>query len=261
MDKCVARFALGLIIAGVLGCDSGGSADQGMDAAAGIDTSSGSVDAEQAGGGTPDGSSREAGQAGTGGAGAGGSTTSPPTGGAGAGGSTASRPVGGSASGGKTTTSTGASGGDAANQYIDAINAVRAAVSKPTNYSGSWAPLPDVVWSETVAASAQSWATHLATTQSCKLVHESQSTYGENLAMGTNLTPKQAVDMWASEKNLYTWSPTYSMADFNAGSGHYTQLAWRKSTQVGCGSATCSRNVVISCRFSPPGNSIGQAVY
>jgi hypothetical protein len=83
----------------------------------------------------------------------------------------------------------------------------------------------------------------------------------ENLAMGTNLTPKQAVDMWASEKNLYTWSPSYSRADFDAGSGHYTQLVWRKSTQVGCGSTSCARSVVISCRFSPAGNFMGQAVF
>ena len=148
-----------------------------------------------------------------------------------------------------------------ANQYVDTINAVRAAVTQPANYTGTWTPLPNVTWSDTVAASAQAWANNLATNQNCNLVHESQNTYGENLAMGTNLTPQQAVDIWAGEKSAYTWSPTYSMADFNAGSGHYTQLVWRKSTQVGCGSATCGKTVVISCRFSPPGNYIGQAIY
>jgi len=182
---------------------------------------------------------------------------------------------GGTSSGGKTTggsTGTSGSGGtsgsartsgnsDMASQYVNAINAVRAAVTKPDNYTGTWTPLPDVTWSETVAASAQTWANNLAANQNCGLQHESQNKYGENLAKGTNLTPKQAVDMWASEKSLYTWSSTYSMADFDAGSGHYTQLVWRKSTQVGCGSATCARVVVISCRFSPPGNVIGQPAY
>jgi hypothetical protein len=108
-----------------------------------------------------------------------------------------------------------------ANQYVDTINAVRAAVTQPANYTGTWTPLPNVTWSDTVAASAQAWANNLATNQNCNLVHESQNTYGENLAMGTNLTPQQAVDIWAGEKSAYTWSPTYSMADFNAGSGHY----------------------------------------
>ena len=79
--------------------------------------------------------------------------------------------------------------------------------------------------------------------------------------MGSNLTPSGAVEMWASEENLYTWSATYSMADFNAGSGHYTQLVWRTSIEIGCGTASCGNAIVISCRYSPPGNMIGSSVY
>lgn len=144
--------------------------------------------------------------------------------------------------------------------YVDAIDAVRAAVSQPPNYNGSWTPLPKVTWSDPVAAAAQGWANHLAS-KGCGLEHESQSTYGENLAMGTNLTPQGAVAMWASEKSKYTWSDKYSVSDFNQGSGHYTQLVWRSSIQVGCGTAACGNSVVISCRFLPAGNQIGSPVY
>lgn len=251
MDNRISRLAQALAMAGLMGCGSGGggATDQGSAGNTGIVPEGGSGEAGQTGGGTQAGSIEATG---------GTTKTGGSPGTAGVGG-TSAKPTGGS--GGKTASSTGTTGTGAANPYVDAINAVRAAVSKPTNYTGTWAPLPEVVWSDTVAASAQAWADNLATTQNCKLVHESQNSYGENLAMGTNLTPKQAVDMWAGEKNLYTWSPTYSMADFNAGSGHYTQLVWRKSTQVGCGSATCARSVVISCRFSPPGNFMGQAVF
>jgi pathogenesis-related protein 1 len=171
-------------------------------------------------------------------------------------------PLTGGAAGGAAAAGGSAGTAGFANQYVDAINTVRAAVTQPANYTGTWAPLPKVTWSDSVAASAQAWANNLATTQNCNLVHENQDTYGENLAMGTNLTPQQAVAMWAGEKNLYTWSATYSMADFDAGSGHYTQLVWRTSVQVGCGRATCGSNtVVICCRFSPPGNYIGRAVF
>jgi uncharacterized protein YkwD len=261
MDKRIARLALGLAVAGLIGCGSGGGAAPADDAGtAGATEIGGSGEAGQAGGGAQASSTGEAGQAGGGSIGAAGAGGS--TGAAGTVATSTTKPAGGATGGQKTTaTSTGSAGGDVANQYIDAINAVRAEVTKPANYTGTWAPLPNVVWSDTVAASAQAWANNLAATQNCNLQHESQSTYGENLAMGTNLTPKQSVTMWASEKSLYTWSPTYSMADFNAGSGHYTQLVWRKSTQVGCGSATCARSVVISCRFSPPGNYMGQAAY
>jgi pathogenesis-related protein 1 len=69
------------------------------------------------------------------------------------------------------------------------------------------------------------------------------------------------VNLWAKEASLYTWSATYTMADFNKGSGHYTQLVWRKSIQIGCGSASCGNAKVISCRYSPPGNMLGSSVY
>jgi pathogenesis-related protein 1 len=95
-------------------------------------------------------------------------------------------------------------------------------------------------------------------------VHEGSGTgYGENLAAGTNLTVTQAVNMWAGEASKYTWSAKYTTADFNAGSGHYTQVVWRKSTTIGCGSASCGKTIVISCRYSPPGNVTGgtQSVY
>jgi uncharacterized protein YkwD len=171
--------------------------------------------------------------------------------------------AGGGAQGGSSSVASGSTGttSNVASQYVDAINAVRQAVTAPTNYSGTWAPLPNVTWSDTVAASAQTWANTLASTQNCGLTHESNTGYGENLAAGMNLTPSAAVKLWADEKSKYTYSAKYTQADFNGGSGHYTQLVWRKSTEVGCGSATCGGTVVISCRFNPPGNYLGEPVY
>lgn len=159
--------------------------------------------------------------------------------------------------GGNTSTATSAE----ATEYVAAINAVRAAVTQPSGYTGTWTALPNVTWSDTVAASAQAWANHLATNNNCGLAHEDQNSYGENLAAGSGLSPTAAVQMWASEADLYTWSETYTMADFNEGSGHFTQLVWRESVQIGCASASCGNSVVISCRFSPPGNMMGSSVY
>jgi pathogenesis-related protein 1 len=173
-----------------------------------------------------------------------------------------SKAQGGTATGGVQTTSTGTTPANVITQYIDATNAVRAEVTQPTNYSGTWAPLPNVTWSETVAASAQNWANHLRDAENCNLVHEGSGTgLGENLAAGTNLSPAAAVNMWASEKSKYTYSAKYSMDDFNGGSGHYTQLVWRTSIEIGCASANCGNKVVISCRYKPPGNVINQPVY
>lgn len=246
LPRCLVFLSLPVLVVGVAGCNgSGNQAESGTGggAVAVVTSTGGSTDVALGGAGA---GGRSGGGPGTGGGGGRG------TGGA----------QSGAASGAASGGSSGASGTSAASsQYVDAINAVRAAVTAPAGYSGTWTPLSNVAWSDTVAASAQTWANNLAANDNCGLQHESQNTYGENLAMGTNLTPAQAVGLWAQEKSLYTWSPTYSMADFDAGSGHYTQLVWRTSTQVGCGSATCGRNVVISCRFSPPGNYIGEAVY
>jgi pathogenesis-related protein 1 len=211
--------------------------------------------AQQGGSAQTGGAAQQGGSAQTGGAAQqGGSATGGRSGRATGGSATGGMASGGSTAGGTSST--------VANQYVTAHNAVRSAVTQPSNYTGTWVAIPNVTWSDTIAATAQAWAENLATNQNCSLVHASGTGYGENLAMGSNLTPQQAVDMWAGEKNLYTWSATYSMADFNAGSGHYTQLVWRATTEIGCGSATCSNNrVIICCRYSPPGNYIGQAVY
>jgi pathogenesis-related protein 1 len=144
----------------------------------------------------------------------------------------------------------------AAEQIVAAHNAVRAQVIEPPNYQGTWSALPPVKWSEQVAASAQGWADHLRDTAQCGLRHDTGSRYGENLAAGTHLTPTAAVDMWASEKSAYTYDPRYEFV-----AGHYTQIVWRSSVEIGCGAASCNNQTVIVCRYDPPGNVIGQQPY
>jgi pathogenesis-related protein 1 len=179
------------------------------------------------------------------------------------GGGSSAKPGGGSASVGGTTSSASNGGtlSAMAAEFVTATNAVRATVTEPASYKGTWTPLPDVTWSDAVAVSAQTWVDHLAENNDCGLEHENQSTYGENLAMGSGLSATAAVELWASEAGLYTWSAKYTVEDFNKGSGHYTQLVWRDSIQIGCGSASCGQVAVISCRYSPAGNMIGGAVY
>jgi pathogenesis-related protein 1 len=143
-----------------------------------------------------------------------------------------------------------------ADEIVAAHNAVRAQVTEPPDYQGAWEPLPPVSWSDTVAASAQGWADHLRAAAHCGLQHDTNSGYGENLAAGTNLTPSAAVAMWAEEKSQYTYNPRYEFV-----AGHYTQIIWRSSVEIGCGAASCDARTVIVCRYSPPGNVIGQQPY
>ncbi len=145
-----------------------------------------------------------------------------------------------------------------AQEYVDAHNQVRAAVEAPAGYVGTWEPLPNVSWSDKVAATAQVWADHLRDTMDCGLEHDQDSGYGENLAAGTNVGASRAVELWAGEIDDYTYSAKYQ---FESNTGHYTQIVWRKSTSIGCASAQCGRSSVVVCRYDPPGNFIGGSIY
>jgi uncharacterized protein YkwD len=102
---------------------------------------------------------------------------------------------------------------------------------------------PPMTWSAEVAASAQKWASQ------CVTDHDPNSDLGENLAWGTDLSAKEAVSLWYDEVGEYNFSaPGFGPA------GHFTQLVWRGSKQLGCGKAVCRGDVYWVCRYSPPGN-------
>ena len=47
-------------------------------------------------------------------------------------------------------------------------------------------------------------------------------------------------DEWADEAQYYNWSnPGYSES-----TGHFTQVVWKATSQLGCGIATCGPNTI-----------------
>ncbi|KAL5707216.1 hypothetical protein ACHQM5_025293 [Ranunculus cassubicifolius] len=116
-----------------------------------------------------------------------------------------------------------------------------------------------MAWSTQLAAYAQNYANSKAST--CELVH-SGGPYGENLAWQSNnaLTYAAAVNLWVSEKQYY---------DYNSNTcapgkvcGHYTQVVWRDSVNVGCGGVICNSGATfIICSYSPRGNIVGRKPY
>ena len=110
--------------------------------------------------------------------------------------------------------------------------------------------VPAMTWSAEIAASAQQWA------NSCSFSHQSQSGYGENLVWGTAgaYSAQIAVNNWYAEIGAYN----FAVPGFGKSTGHFTQIVWKSSTQLGCAKATCGGQDYWVCRYSPPGNVTGQ---
>ena len=72
------------------------------------------------------------------------------------------------------------------------------------------------------------------------------------------------VQLWGAEKQYFQYGifPDVSITGNWMDVGHYTQIIWRNTTEVGCGSAngTDGMNRFV-CRYSSPGNYVGLSVY
>jgi len=121
-------------------------------------------------------------------------------------------------------------------------------------------------WSPTLAKFAQQWADEVARTG--KLDHRPESQYGENMAWGSGgkygvLTGAEG---WYNEIQFYTPGTPIpnNFPSFKA--GHYTQMVWKDTTEIGAGKAVIQKGdwkggLVIVCNYNPPGNSTGKKPY
>jgi uncharacterized protein YkwD len=124
--------------------------------------------------------------------------------------------------------------------------------------------VPPLTWSDSLAASAQTWAEHMATID--QMVHSDDFSYGENIAgqshgnsPGNLDTLIKMVESWAVEKE--NWHGGVLTEENAPLVGHYTQMVWKDTKQVGCGVASASVNDYLVCHYSPVGNSVGKAPY
>jgi hypothetical protein len=113
--------------------------------------------------------------------------------------------------------------------------------------------LRDLQWSAPVANSAQSWANQ------CNFSHPGGHGYGENLAWGTTgfYDAADLTRLWIDEYVDYN----YAANSCSGVCGHYTQVVWRATQRMGCGTQTCGSNLYLVCRYDPPGNFNGQRPY
>ncbi|MBA2466210.1 MAG: SCP-like extracellular [Sphingomonas sp.] len=133
-------------------------------------------------------------------------------------------------------------------RLLSAHNRERAAVASPR-----------LEWDPQLAVSAARWAEYLGRTG--KFEH-SDTDEGENLWAGTrgHYTPEAMVGLWTAEKRHFKPGrfPYNSTTGDVDDVGHYTQLVWRTSRKVGCAMSRSKAEDVLVCRYSEPGNAIGE---
>tara|TARA_B110000259_G_scaffold161255_1_gene185234 strand:+ start:82 stop:630 length:549 start_codon:yes stop_codon:yes gene_type:complete len=133
--------------------------------------------------------------------------------------------------------------------------------------------VPNLSWSKTLEADALKWAKTMAEKE--EMFHssnESRPNQGENLAYAYSnvngesvfsLTPAlDASNGWYNEINDYTYAEIGSDVNANVMIGHYTQMIWSTTTEVGIAVAISDTGkVYVAARYSPPGNWVGSHPY
>lgn len=147
--------------------------------------------------------------------------------------------------------------------FINAHNSYRANTNpRATNM------LP-INWSSNLASGASNWASK------CNFTHSQTPGVGENLYATSRRTPSansydpsEAVNSWGAEQKNYNYgNNTCAKGEV---CGHYTQVVWGNTDQVGCAYQDCPKidgiswpngGTITVCQYNPPGNWVGQKPY
>jgi len=131
-------------------------------------------------------------------------------------------------------------------------------VNEHNRYRAEASPsLQNLKWNEDLAAFARD---HVATCVYGHTSNDERANIGGFWAVGENIyegSPKPTVtavtDAWGDERN------SYHLEDNSCDDvcGHYTQIVWSDTTDVGCAWADCPDGTFVACNYGPAGNLNG----
>lgn len=162
------------------------------------------------------------------------------------------------------------SGSAVAQTSIDLATFRNTALSQHNTYRAKHKS-PDMTLSDSVNSTAQSWAEQIAA--SGVFAHSSSSQRngaGENIYASFTTASSIAADTLAAAavKSWYDEVANYNYANpvFASNTGHFTQVVWKNSTQLGCGAAKGTKTMngkvynafYVVCQYAPAGNVTGQ---
>jgi len=152
---------------------------------------------------------------------------------------------------------------------VDLHNEYRAKIANgQINGFRSASKMPALTWNDKLAQAAQSWA------DKCEWGHNPSSTsFGENLHTESGLitSPGQSVGQasisevinsgllgWFNEYGDAYQYPDGRIVESRGGDiGHFTQMIWEETTQIGCGYTKCNNyppGHYLVCNYYPAGN-------
>lgn len=173
--------------------------------------------------------------------------------------------------------------------FVLLLNSVSAYAAEPIaadmlsahNHWRSEVGSPALIWSNSLQTEAQNWANQLKS-KGCHMKHSTGSS-GENLYWASakksasskdatgdwiwnnslqSVSDKEVTDSWGSEKQWYNYSSNQCTAPAGQACGHYTQVIWKDTKEVGCANAVCEDfSQVWVCNYAPAGNYVGQIPY
>lgn len=120
-------------------------------------------------------------------------------------------------------------------------------------------------WSDKLTREARQWAQQLAREDTIRhSPQDARGRTGENLWMGTSgyFAPSRMIGYFVDEKQYFRAGrfPEVSNTGNWADVGHYTQIVWAQTREVGCAKASNARNDVLVCRYYPGGNVMGERI-
>jgi uncharacterized protein YkwD len=126
--------------------------------------------------------------------------------------------------------------------------------------------LTSLTWNADLATTSQTWADYLASIGS--LIHSPNRVHiGENLAYrtyhnGIDSTPK-LIQGWLDEKQYFINGryPDISTTGNVEDVGHYSQIVWRNTKELGCALSRNNGDDYMVCQYGPSGNWEGEQVY
>lgn len=153
----------------------------------------------------------------------------------------------------ETTTPPADTGPQVVEEFLRVHNEARASVG-----------VPPLRWSDVLAGIAQEWADKLVATGTFQHRDLATAGLGENIYRGLEgHSPADAARLWLEERAAFE-GRVHSQKDLGITghmTGHYTQMVWRESTEVGYGIAWSGGRVVVVANYAPGGNRNGRRPY